>query len=246
MADPYPALRRLREDDPVHWSDSLGGWVVTRYDDVLRTYLDVEHYSNEGRLAGTMAHLPPEDREMLPVFAEFYRAKGLVHADPPDHTRIRRLILKWGFTPVQVESLRPQVQRIVDDLIDDRLDQVSRQRLDVHLAGCEACRRLVDDLREIRRRSQVLPPHAPRPEVWARIARQLAAERPAKPRTFWTSGRVVLAMAAVMVLSVTASFVLLQPARPSSPSADPNQTASTAVHASQLNTVNRSKFKRII
>ena len=102
----------------MHWSESLGGWVVTRYDDVLRTYLDVAHYSNEGRLAGTMNHLPPEDREKLPVFAEFYLAKGLVHADPPDHTRIRRLILKWGFTPGQVEALRPKVQRIVDDVID--------------------------------------------------------------------------------------------------------------------------------
>ena len=118
MADPYPTLRRLREDDPVHWSESLGGWVVTRYDDVMATYLDVAHYSNEGRLAGTMNHLPPEDREKLPVFAEFYLAKGLVHADPPDHTRIRRLILKWGFTPGQVEALRPKVQRIVDDVID--------------------------------------------------------------------------------------------------------------------------------
>ena len=118
MADPYPTLRTLREDDPVHWSESLGGWVVTRYDDVLRTYLEVAHYSNEGRLAGTMNHLPPEDREKLPVFAEFYLAKGLVHADPPDHTRIRRLILKWGFTPGQVEALRPKVQRIVDDVID--------------------------------------------------------------------------------------------------------------------------------
>ena len=118
MADPYPTLRKLREDDPVHWSNSLGGWVVTRYDDVLRTYLEVAHYSNEGRLAGTMNHLPPEDRDKLPVFADFYLAKGLVHADPPDHTRIRRLILKWGFTPGQVEALRPKVQRIVDDVLD--------------------------------------------------------------------------------------------------------------------------------
>ncbi|MGZ8717903.1 MAG: cytochrome P450 [Aeromicrobium sp.] len=118
LADPYPTLRRLREDDPVHWSDSIGGWVVTRYDDVLRTYLEVEDYSSEGRLAGTMDQLPPESRATLPVFAEFYRAKGLVHADPPDHTRLRRLILKWGFTPGQVESLRPQVQQIVDTLID--------------------------------------------------------------------------------------------------------------------------------
>ena len=102
----------------MHWSDSVGGWIVTRYDDVLRTYLEVDTYSNEGRLARTMDHLPAEQRAELGVFADFYLAKGLVHADPPDHTRIRRLILKWGFTTGQVEALRPNVRRIVDDLLD--------------------------------------------------------------------------------------------------------------------------------
>jgi cytochrome P450 len=118
LADPYETLRQLREDDPVHWSESVGGWIVTRYDDVLRTYLEVDTYSNEGRLARTMDHLPAEQRDELGIFADFYLAKGLVHADPPDHTRIRRLILKWGFTMGQVEALRPNVRRIVDDLLD--------------------------------------------------------------------------------------------------------------------------------
>jgi cytochrome P450 len=118
LAHPYETLRQLREDDPVHWSDSVGGWIVTRYDDVLRTYLEVDAYSNEGRLARTMDHLPAEQRAELAVFADFYLAKGLVHADPPDHTRIRRLILKWGFTTGQVEALRPNVRRIVDGLLD--------------------------------------------------------------------------------------------------------------------------------
>ena len=118
LADPYDTLRQLREDDPVHWSDSVGGWIVTRYDDVLRTYLEVDTYSNEGRLARTMDHLPAEQRAELGVFADFYLAKGLVHADPPDHTRIRRLILKWGFTTGQVEALRPSVRQIVDELLD--------------------------------------------------------------------------------------------------------------------------------
>jgi cytochrome P450 len=118
LADPYPTLRRLREDDPVHWSESLGGWLVSRYDDVLQTYLDVAHFSNEGRLAGTMNHLPSDQRAQLAVFADFYLAKGLVHADPPDHTRIRRLILRWGFTTGQVEDLRPRVTEIVAGLLD--------------------------------------------------------------------------------------------------------------------------------
>lgn len=118
MADPYPALRRLRDDDPVHWSPSLRAWVVTRYDDLMQTYLDVEHFSNEGRMTRALDHLGEEEQRSLPDFRAFYLAKGLVHADPPDHTRIRRLILKWGFTPAQVEALRPRVQAIVDRLLD--------------------------------------------------------------------------------------------------------------------------------
>ncbi len=34
LDDPYPLLRQLQEEDPVYWSDSIGGWVVTRYDDI--------------------------------------------------------------------------------------------------------------------------------------------------------------------------------------------------------------------
>ena len=44
--DPYPTLRHLREDGPGHWSDSLGGWLLTRFDDVMVTFRDVDHFSN--------------------------------------------------------------------------------------------------------------------------------------------------------------------------------------------------------
>ena len=194
LADPYPTLRRLREEDPVHWSASLGGWVVTRYDDVMQTYLDVEHYSNEGRLAGTMNHLPPEDREKLPVFADFYLAKGLVHADPPDHTRIRRLILKWGFTPGQVEALRPKIEAIVNDRIDaveadgrDGGDRGSRVRASGHRPlrppRCPPLRRT--DLQEPRRP----PPRIPGPEpTEPRVAPRRAGGDPRAAGRTWPSG----------------------------------------------------------
>ena len=156
LADPYETLRQLREDDPVHWSDSVGGWIVTRYDDVLRTYLEVDTYSNEGRLARTMDHLPAEQRAELGVFADFYLAKGLVHADPPDHTRIRRLILKWGFTTGQVEALRPNVRRIVDDLLD-RVEADGRMDVIEDLAFVAARHRPLRPARRPPLRRAVLP-----------------------------------------------------------------------------------------
>src|SRR5215468_12012141 len=35
LEDPYPVYRRMRQQDPVYWSEALGHWVLTRYDDVL-------------------------------------------------------------------------------------------------------------------------------------------------------------------------------------------------------------------
>ena len=117
MEDPYPILRRLREEDPVHWSDSIGGWVLTRYDDIVTTFKDVSHYSNEGRLARAVEYLPAESRAKFQAFEDHYRQKSLIHSDPPDHTRLRGLITK-AFTPRVVEAMRPRIQQITDELLD--------------------------------------------------------------------------------------------------------------------------------
>ena len=89
MEDPYPFLRRLREEDPVHWSDSIGAWILTRYDDMVTTFKDVSHYSNEGRLAKAAEYLPAESRAEFRPLEEHFRQKSLIHSDPPDHTRLR-------------------------------------------------------------------------------------------------------------------------------------------------------------
>jgi cytochrome P450 len=117
LRDPYATLDLLRERDPVHWSESIGGWVLTRYEDVLGTFKDVGTYSSEGRLARATAHLPAASRDKLSTFEGHFRTKGLIHSDPPDHTRLRKLVLKV-FTPSVVEAMRPRIQEIVDDLID--------------------------------------------------------------------------------------------------------------------------------
>jgi hypothetical protein len=121
VRDPYPALATLRDTAPVYWSDSLGGWILTRYDDILATFKDVAAYSNEGRLGRASAYLPAEARGRLGAFEAHYRTKGLLHSDPPDHTRLRRLVLR-AFSPRVVEAMRPRIQQIVDGLIDQVAD----------------------------------------------------------------------------------------------------------------------------
>jgi cytochrome P450 len=117
IADPYSALDRLRELAPVYWSPSVGGWLITGYDDVVATLKNPAEYSNEDRLGQASRHLPEEARRELEAFEAHYRTKGLLHSDPPDHTRLRRLVLR-AFSPRVIESMRPRIQRIVNDLID--------------------------------------------------------------------------------------------------------------------------------
>ncbi len=117
MDDPYPTLRQLREEDPVHWSDSMGSWVLTRYDDIVTTFKEFSHFSNEGRMGKVVEYLSPERRAEFRIFEEHYLPKSLIHSDPPDHTRFRSLVSK-AFTPRVVESMRPRIQEIVDELLD--------------------------------------------------------------------------------------------------------------------------------
>ncbi len=117
MEDPYPILRQLREEDPVHWSDSIGGWILTRYDDMATTFKDVGHFSNEGRLGKAVEYLPAESRAEFKAFEDHYRQKSLIHSDPPDHTRFRGLITQ-AFTPRVVESMRPRMRAIANELLD--------------------------------------------------------------------------------------------------------------------------------
>ena len=75
LADPYPTYAGLREDDPVHWSDGMGGWVLTRYEHVALALSDPRF---------SVADRPPMRRNG--------RARTMVTADPPEHTRLRKLV----------------------------------------------------------------------------------------------------------------------------------------------------------
>jgi cytochrome P450 len=117
VANPYPVLERLREEEPVYWSDGIGGWLLTRYDDILVSFRQTTHYSNENRLGKAVEYLPPEKRANYKPFEDHYATKGLLHSDPPDHTRLRALVTR-EFTVMIVEKMRPRMQEVVDGLLD--------------------------------------------------------------------------------------------------------------------------------
>jgi cytochrome P450 len=116
VADPYPAYARLRQAGRVLYDPDSDHWLVPHHGDVNallrdrrfgRSYLHVASHAEMGR---------PEEPAYLAPFWRLIR-NGMLDREPPDHTRLRRLVAK-AFTPRMVERLRGRVQERVDALVD--------------------------------------------------------------------------------------------------------------------------------
>ena len=124
-ANPYPLYRQLREQDPVHWSELMASWVLTRYDDVEAVLRD-PRFSTARRRTGN--RFTEQLMEMQEQMGPIGQATTMLRADPPEHTRLRNLVSK-AFTPRAIEAMRPHIQQIVDELLDavagsDRFDLI--------------------------------------------------------------------------------------------------------------------------
>ena len=114
LADPYPYYKLLREEDPVHWSEALDAWVLTRYDDVVAVLKDLR-FSADRR--GARNRFVQQAEATAEEYGPIGRANTMLTSDPPEHTRLRLLVSK-AFLPRNVERLRPHVQDIADELLD--------------------------------------------------------------------------------------------------------------------------------
>ncbi|QFZ75915.1 cytochrome P450 [Streptomyces fagopyri] len=115
--DPYPAYAWLREHAPVHRTRLPSGveaWLVTRYADAKQALAD-------GRLSKNPAHhdepAHAKGKTGIPGERKAELMTHLLNIDPPDHTRLRRLVSK-AFTPRRVAEFAPRVQELTDQLID--------------------------------------------------------------------------------------------------------------------------------
>ncbi|MFE9555777.1 cytochrome P450 [Streptomyces sp. NPDC006692] len=115
--DPYPAYAWLREHAPVHRTKLPSGveaWLVTRYGDAKQALADQRlsknpaHHDEPAHAKGKTG-IPGERKAELMTH--------LLNIDPPDHTRLRRLVSK-AFTPRTVAQFAPRVQELTDQLID--------------------------------------------------------------------------------------------------------------------------------
>ncbi|MFF7588070.1 cytochrome P450 [Kitasatospora purpeofusca] len=113
--DPPAELQRLRTDLPVAplaFPDGPPGWLVTRYDDVRAALADP-------RLSSRRPHLNSHIRASLitPEEMAALRPSDLLTSDPPEHTRLRRLV-NGQFTTRRINQLAARIQAIVDQHLD--------------------------------------------------------------------------------------------------------------------------------
>jgi cytochrome P450 len=125
--DPFPLFAEVRERGAVHeatLADGHRAWLVVRYE-AARAALNDPRLSKDMHAAlATGADLVAEGLPG-PAFA-----RHMLSVDPPDHTRLRRLV-SATFSPRRVDGLRPRVQSIVDDLLDDIAGHAPRSRVDL-------------------------------------------------------------------------------------------------------------------
>jgi len=115
LADPYPALGRVREATPIFRNEQTGQWMLTRFGDVYDTLRDrrlgrVYHHR--------YSHAELGQPEPDPRWTRFHQHErwSLLSLEPPDHTRIRKLVSKV-FTSRSVTALGPVIAALSRELL---------------------------------------------------------------------------------------------------------------------------------
>lgn len=115
IRDPYPVYARLRAEGPVHRVLNADGeelWLVVGHDACRAAFTD-PRLSRDWRNSGDMSQIVNTEQDQ-PALAH------MLMSDPPDHTRLRRLVAR-EFTPRRIDMLAPRIQQLTDELLDAML-----------------------------------------------------------------------------------------------------------------------------
>ncbi|MBI3795403.1 MAG: cytochrome P450 [Deltaproteobacteria bacterium] len=111
IENPYPYYAYLREQAPVYWIEPLQAWALSRYADVDFALRNPQIFPSSGFTTQTLGDLNPTPE-----------VPWLLDLNPPDHTRLRKLVNK-GFLPRLIRNLEPRVQEITRQLISSLRSQ---------------------------------------------------------------------------------------------------------------------------
>ena len=116
IKNPYPHYVRLREHDPMHLN-AHGAFVASRHADVTTVLRDKRF--GKDYVERTIRRYGPKIMDE-PIFRGM--SHWMLQQDPPDHTRLRGLVVK-AFTARRVEDMRPRIQQVVDQTLDQIIPQ---------------------------------------------------------------------------------------------------------------------------
>ena len=125
LEDPYPVYHRMRQQDPVYWSEALGHWVLTRYDDVLAATRNAA-LSSARTEAFVRAQLRGSDPALAADFTRISK-RTIIMRDGPEHHRLR-ILGNHAFTPSALQRWQSVIERVVDDLLDAALPRGRMER----------------------------------------------------------------------------------------------------------------------
>lgn len=125
QAQPRDFYWTMREQDPVHYDEKLGMWLVSRYDDITELLRDPETYSDKhGYEAQYASGHFDEFKEILEKEGGGFFPDA-IKSDPPYHTRIRSL-LDNAFSAHRVKTLEPGITRVIAELVEKIADKAEK------------------------------------------------------------------------------------------------------------------------
>ena len=112
--DPYPVYARLRAEAPVYRNHEFDFWALSRHEDVLAAFRNVDTFSNAYGVSLDPSALGPDAHKTMSFLA----------LDPPRHTRMRSLVGK-GFTPTKVAQMEDRIRAIALEHLEPAIEQGS-------------------------------------------------------------------------------------------------------------------------
>jgi cytochrome P450 len=110
--DPYPVYARLRAEAPVYRNEELDFYALSRHEDVLAAFRNLDGFSNAQGVSLEPSAFGPEAHKFMSFLA----------LDPPRHTRMRSLVGK-GFTPSKVAQMEDHIRAIALEHLEPALEQ---------------------------------------------------------------------------------------------------------------------------
>ena len=112
--DPYPVYARLRSEAPLYRNDELDFWALSRHEDVLGAFRNLDGFSNASGVSLEPSAFGPDAHKFMSFLA----------LDPPRHTRMRSLVGK-GFTPTKVAQMEERIRAIALEHLEPALERGS-------------------------------------------------------------------------------------------------------------------------